>query len=292
MTGSGTGARWDWYQATIRAPAEQVEADLLTWFGSSWVEEAQARLGFGRGYTVRDRNGRRAAVQDGGRNVWPNVTGSGEDAPAVADFLRAVYPEHEVTRFDSCVDTDGTGSGAWGSITSALLSVVEQPRSGPEVKVSMHGDWREGRGEDGRTLYLGATSSAVRIRAYEKGKQLRSTGAERPERVPLDAVRVEVQVRPSGQARKRAARVDPMDAWRFSRLAADVAGRLFDAGDLSTIRVRDVRASDDDRALRFMIEQYGAMLERQAQYRGGFAALWRTIERRLGVAPGGAEPQF
>lgn len=292
MTGRSPGARWDWYQATVRAAPEQVEADLLAWFGGSWSEEAQARLGYGRGYSVRDRNGRRAAVQEGGRNVWPNVTGSGEDAPAVADFLRAVYPEHEVTRFDSCVDTDGTGSGSWGSISGALLALLEEPRRGPEVKVSMHGDWRDGRGDDGRTLYLGAPSSAVRIRAYEKGKQLRSTDAPKADRVPLEAVRVEVQVRPSGTARRRAATVEPAEAWGFSRLAADVAGRLFAGDDLVPIRVRDVRASDDDRALLFMVKQYGAMLERQAQHRGGFAALWRHVERRLAFDPGSATAPF
>lgn len=264
-------SEFDWYQATIRQPGADVQAELLGAFVDSWLEPTTIRVGYGEAYALRDSEGRRCVVQQGGHNAWPNVTFSGEDAPAGRDFLRARFPTHEVTRADSRIDMDGPGT--WEKISAIGLEVADARG----VRVSMYGDWREGRGEAGRTLYLGATSSAVRVRIYEKGKELRAKRAPGASIVPLDAVRAEIQARPSGPARSYASLMSPDDVWGFAAFAQQLHERITSSG-VQLIDIRDVRPSNDDRALDFMALQYGRMLRRQEARLGSMNAVWARVE--------------
>lgn len=247
--------RWDWYQATIRQPSAEVQAALLAQFGGAWLDPAPARLGYSEGFDLRDAEGKRAGMQAGGRNAWPNVVGSGDDAPQIAALLRDAFPQHEVTRFDAAQDFGGPG--AWDRLAALALSVADEHK----VKVEHAGDWH--RAVEGRTLYIGARTSGVRCRVYEKGLQLRATRAPGAEDVGADVVRVEVQVRPDGRGRATAAALPPVAAWGFSVWSMDLAQRV-DGSDVPRTQIRDIRASNDERALAFMVRQYGAMLARQA----------------------------
>jgi hypothetical protein len=260
---------WDWYQATVRVPSQDVQVALLSAFPGSWLEEQAVRLGYGEGYSCRDTEGQRARVQAGGRNVWPNIAASSQDAPPIALLLRTDFPEHEVTRFDSAQDFDAPG--AWARLTKIALDVADEHR----IKVEHAGDWH--RGEEGRTLYLGARSSGVRARVYEKGKELRAKRAPNADEVSPDAVRVEVQVRPEGEGRRTASWVPPEAAWGFSKWSLDLAGRV-DGTDVPRVQIRDLRASNDARALDFMVQQYGAMLARTA---GADGMSWELLGARI-----------
>jgi DNA relaxase NicK len=88
------------------------------------------------------------------------------------------------------------------------------------LKGERQGDW-EDFPEQGRTQYLGARSSVVRGRLYEKGLQ--------PEYVHLgrsDWVRMELQVRPAKDAKTIYAGVSPLDAWGASTWAKDLAAEI------------------------------------------------------------------
>jgi len=260
--------RWDWMQATIREPAEDVQAAVLAAFEGSWLERETARLGYADGFSIRDSEGRRAGLQSGGRNSWPNLAGTGADAPQVAAFLRSEFPRHEVTRCDSAADFDSPD--AWERLSTVALQVADEHR----LKVEHAGDWH--RGEEGRTLYVGARSSGFRARIYEKGKEVRAKRAPGWEDVSLHAVRVEAQVRPDGAARLQAAHCSPVEAWGFARWGSDLLERV-EGLVVPRYSIRDVRASNDERALDFMVRQYGAMLARQAEKGGG----WENLGARL-----------
>lgn len=266
--------RCDWYQATIRVDGRAVRDALQAEYSGSRLDPIAPRLGYGAGYAVVDGLGRRATVMEGGRNVWPNVTGSGQDGPGVMQLLRSVFPEHEVTRSDACVDFGG--AGAWDRTVEALYRVADRHR----VKVRMAGDWRPGKGEDGRTLYLGSEKSAVTIRAYEKGKERRIRGDQS---VGLDVVRLEVMVRPKDSARLRAAVMEPADLFGFARFARD-AFREVVGFDVEEARVRDFRQSDDRRALTHMATQYQPVLDRLADRAGSWEMLMEMLRLEVGAA--------
>jgi hypothetical protein len=134
----------------------------------------------------------------------------------------------------------------------------------------------------GRTLYLGATSSHTRLRLYDKAAELRGKFAADPVRlasIPSDLARLECQVRPqSAEAKAGAAVASPIElmgsaAW-MRELMRQVAGlelEPFQAG-------RGWRQSDDDRAYSALLAQYGGLLRR---IRGDLGS-WECLGLQLG----------
>ena len=273
-SGRMTAWRWDWYAATVTDSAHELQAALLALYPGSWAEVASALYGYSDAFTVRDGEGLRARVMHGGRNGWPNVSGSGQDAPATAQLLRERFPLHAVTRCDVAADFDGPD--AWERLSGLGFAVADDHKA----KVQHAGDWH--RGIDGRTLYVGAPTSGVRVRIYEKGKELRAKQVPGAEAIGEDVVRVEVQVRPEGRSRNVAALMTPEAAWGFSRWSRDLVARV-DGTDVPRTTIKEPRKSDDDRALEFLVLQYGAVLERQAEKHGGWdrlAAVMRSKHER------------
>ncbi|MEB3029891.1 hypothetical protein VJI72_08880, partial [Parvimonas micra] len=74
--------------------------------------------------------------------------------------------------------------------------------------------------------YMGATTSDVRVRLYEKTAELRrSLPPSRWGEIPENVVRLETQVRPRKKYKAVAAAVDAEQAWGFSRWTAELALR-------------------------------------------------------------------
>lgn len=90
-----------------------------------------------------------------------------------------------VTRYDVAVD--GTlGEESYRQLCDGLVTIAgSRDYEGRPMTTTVAGDWYAA--ERGRTLYVGAPSSAVRVRFYEKGIQLGSSP---------NWVRFEWQVRP------------------------------------------------------------------------------------------------
>jgi hypothetical protein len=200
------------------------------------------------------------------------VYASSEAAAPLARALRATFPDHEVTRCDAAQDFDGPGT--WDRLSGLLLGMADERG----LSIDQNGDWYRGR--DGRTLYVGSRRSAVFLRLYEKGKQLRAIGAPGAESVSPDLVRVELQSRPEGGSRGFAAACGPMETFGFAVWAQEAARLVFGA-DVARVSLKPVRDSDDERAFRAMAEQYSGVLGRLADDRGSFDALWIDLERRV-----------
>lgn len=251
-------ARFDWYQATVRAPVD----DVLEAFGS-----ASGRVGLthGRGHhgyahsTILERSdGFKATLWHGGSHEYAHAVLTSESAHPGAEVIRASFPEHFVTRVDVCEDFGD--EGAFDRILGEVLTVAKDHR----VKVDTRGDHL--LTFKGRTVYLGAPSSACRNRLYDKAAELRAKFAADPVKlaqVPEHLARLEAQVRPKTQlARQMFATIEPAAVMGSSAWLRDLWHRV--AGlDVEPVHVEKAwRQSNDERAWAYLLAHYGPLLRR------------------------------
>ncbi|TDM20496.1 replication initiation factor domain-containing protein, partial [Macrococcoides canis] len=125
------------------------------------------------------------------------IEAKGVYTPQIVEKIRDQVPDHKVTRVDAAHDVDDPD--AW----ETLLGVVLEVKAKYRLKGERGGDWDFP--EDGRTQYLGAPSSPIRTRLYEKGKQPEYRHCSRP-----GWVRLEAQVRPKGDAKTAYSTISPI----------------------------------------------------------------------------------
>lgn len=265
--------KFDWYQATVPGVEPDVMATALCGtYGGEWAALRPCRPR--NSYTCADEVVLGDLVQatmlyggpTGAHGV--HVVATGSRAPALASLLRSRHPVHRVSRLD--VAEDYRGDGAFPRLTR----VVEDVAGALNVKTR----WvRNSDPMDGDTLYVGSASSAVRLRVYEKGKELRGQGDESAD---LSMARVELMVRPQKDAKSLAAEWSLSQVWgvaRFSHAVAQALGNV----DLERVEFREWRQSDRERAISWMLRQYGLALRAEAAALGSFAALWSKLEAML-----------
>jgi len=269
--------RFDWYQATFaeKSPKGVLEALQTAYGPGSGISPCTPLYGYGEGYAVVQGDLVRARVLADGHGVheirkkYVHAWATSDDTDAFVDCVRNEWPgKHLVTRMDPENDFDEPG------VFDCLLAVCLARGFAEDVKLYRHGDWD--RLVDGRTLYMGAPSSDVRARLYEKGKQLRSQVDTSGKLLSLDWTRLEIQIRPQGEARLAAASMTPEEAWGCSQwthsLLRDVTGL-----DVPRVQMRVWRKSDDQRAFEWMCKQYGRMLERLVPDLGDWLAVGLQI---------------
>lgn len=260
------GVRFDAYTATTQAANASTLLGLLYRHGDR-VQQGKGFHTFGERVAVIDEYGEQAGyVQWGGRQgdrVMIEVKGA--RSPKVVEQLRSEVESHHCTRVDSCLDVDRPG--AFDALLVSCLHVKREHKLYGEPR----GDWDDFP-ELGRTQYLGAPSSTVRARLYEKGKQPEYRFLERP-----DWARLEIQVRPKKEAKEAYARLSAVEVWGASKwtreLAAAVLAEQLDAHPAGTVR----KLSSRDQALAWMVKQYGPHLVSLAGDLGSWDMLGRTL---------------
>jgi hypothetical protein len=262
--------RFDWYQATVPAhPLDVVEAVRSSLADDGEVVEGRGKHGYAQSFTIKGGDGDRVAlVLCGGSNGYPNVQATGSAAHAFADLVRDLWPDHKVTRFDAAEDVVGEG-------------VYERFEGLCKATARDHGvkglSYVPDDLADGRTYYIGAASSDVRVRLYEKtAEQRRKLPPDRHHEVPENWVRVEAQVRPPKGAGYTAASLTPAQVWGCSGWTGDLARQLF-AMDVERIAMQGARESDHDRSYRYMLQQYGPTLRRMLADLGSWECVGLTI---------------
>ncbi|CAJ0698410.1 hypothetical protein R77591_04981 [Ralstonia mannitolilytica] len=217
--------QFDAYTATARldGPEKLLSAAYIS--GAEMKQREGYFNGFGNLISLRTEHGEYASVGWGGQNEgWARLEVKGSLTPVVVERLREAIPDHRVTRVDSAHDVDKPG--AWDDFP-----------------------------EDGRTLYLGAPSSPIRARLYEKGKQPEYRQAGKP-----DWTRLELQISPQKDAREVYSKLSATEVWGASKYTRALAARVLES-ELAAYPPGTVRRdSQRDRAIRFMCEQYGAHL--------------------------------
>lgn len=268
--------RFDWYQGTVRAsPGELMDALGGIDACARWEPAERAPNGYEQAQRLVDDDGAICAVWWGSKHEWPHCIATGETAPAVADLLRCQFVNrHGVSRADCALDY--TEPDAYERLQAHALGIA----ASQSIKVGTAGDHLLTK--QGRTLYLGGTSSAVRLRLYDKAAELRAKFAGHLPKllaVPEHLTRLEVQVRPqTAEAKLALAAADPvtvMGSARWTRLlmkeVADMELQPFNVG-------RVWRQSDDERAYRAVLAQYGAMFSRLKQTLGS----WECVGLQIG----------
>lgn len=276
--------KWDWYQATVRDQDLAIDphrlVDLMGDELGGSPEHGRGLNGYEITTSLRSPEGQvLAKISYGGRNLWPNVMASSDQAPALAQTLRMCLPRgHWVTRADVAYDVQG--ADAYASLRAPLLAAA----TAHNLKVYEIGDPREGS-TAGRTTNVGARTSVTCVRLYEKGLELRAKALtpEAAEAIPADLVRLELECKPQkAPGRAAVALMEPEQVWGCSRwtklLAADVLNL-----DVERVALAGRNPTDDERAMAVLARQYGRVLAREAERLGGWdvlgLSLGRTIER-------------
>jgi hypothetical protein len=267
-------AAFDWYQATIRAPIDDVLEALGGASERAGLTHGRGHHGYAHSTLLEGSDGFRATVWHGGSHVYPHAVVTGESAQPGVELIRAAFPEHFVTRADAREDFGD--AGAFDRILPELLEVAK----GHRVKVDTRGDHLLTL--EGRTVYLGAPSSACRQRLYDKAAELRAKFAADPVRcaqVPDHLARLEAQVRPqTSEAKLAFATIEPLAVMGSSAWLREVWQRV--AGlQLEPVQVgKPWRAADDDRAYSYLLAQYGGLLKRVC----GDLGSWDMVGRQIG----------
>lgn len=270
-------AAFDWYQATVPASVDDVLEACMGLSGGSWLVHSKGMNGYAHATSIDSPDGLLGKVWHGGTHEKPHALFTGDQAEAGSQCIRASFPEHFVSRADPRMDfIDAT---AYDRIEAVMADVARSNR----VKVGMQGDHKVRM--EGRTFELGAPSSAVRERLYEKTAEQKAKFAFDPVRlsaVPEDWVRLEAQIRPqTREAKLRFATIEPVAAMGSSAwLRAVWLGVV--GSELAPVQVgKPWRQSDDDRAWSFLLAQYGGLLTRKLQDHGSWACLGEQIGQDL-----------
>jgi hypothetical protein len=265
--------RLDAYTATVR-DVDPAAIMTLVYRHRAHGDSSRERdgfFGFGQRLCFRDESGSEyAAVQWGGKHGDLGMLEvKGDRTPEVVQDVRETFKGHNCTRIDSCEDRDAPG------VFDEMLREVMAVKKRHGLRGERRGDWDFP--EDGRTQYLGAPTSAVRVRLYEKGKQ-----PDMRHLCRFDLVRIEAQVRPVNEARQAFAQVDALQVWGASPFTRELAGRVLHT-EVGRIAAGTVyRESERDRALRWMCEQYGAHLISLKDDLGDWQSVGLTLNEMIG----------
>lgn len=266
-------AGFDWYQATIPAPLDDVLEVLSGMSGTARIKHRRGCHGYASNTLVEDASGQLAQVWWGGTHCDPHIVLSGDPTQSGVEVIRAHFPKHFVTRADAREDFDGADT--FDRLVPQLLDVATRHR----VNIDTKGDHY--LKTNGRTLYLGSKKSAVQLRMYDKAAELRRKFHSDPARLaelPEHLTRVEAQVRPQHTlARQAFATIEPLAVMGSSPWLREVWKRVADA-DLQPVQVgKPWRQADDDRAYAYLLAQYGGLLKRMHADIGSWDLLGRQI---------------
>lgn len=272
-------ARFDWYQATVKAEVAPLMGALgegLAEGAPQWENMPRAPHGYKFGRRLLDDGGQLGMVWWGGCHEWPHVVASGESAHDLAEFLRGEFGhgQHSVSRADACIDY--AEPGAYDRLQGLALEVAADKG----IKVGTAGDHLVTL--KGRTVYLGAPTSHTRLRIYDKAEELRQQFKCDPVKraqVPEELARFECQVRPQTPLGKLAAsQASPVELMGSSAWMRELMRRVsglelepFEAG-------KPWRQADDDRAYAALLAQYGGLLQRIRVDLG----TWDMVGRQIG----------
>jgi hypothetical protein len=244
---------WDW-SATTHEGRVGVVNDLLTALDPAVCLPGKGLHGWSESLIAYDREGYLlgSVYFGGGRedvHVLSTSTAADGARRAVIGMDRA-----RTSRVDTRVDTDRISF-------EDLAGECEAAAMGYGSRITTY-ESRERGVSLGRTVYLGAPSSAVRVRVYEKW-------LESPGEYAEGTNRVEVQLRPASKVKERVSGWGPAETFCASRVTQDLARRL-GADCVPTASLHVARATPDlEQTLRAMADQYGGAVERWLKVSGG-----------------------
>lgn len=256
-------ARFDWYQTTVHVDDPErsglVSCLMEAWDLVDWVP-AKPLNGYNRGGAIVRGDKTLCRLCWGGQ-PGVNCLSTSEESPVLSRALMLSGFAHRPTRVDACLDWDEP------FLFDILSEKIIQYALKNRITIDQQGDWTRLKG---RTLYLGAKSSALQLVLYEKGYE-QGGGAS------LDWVRLEVRVRPKGERRAQVSSFSPTQimcsGFAHSVLKHIGIETLHEKASVGSIWRRE----DDDRARAVLLKQYRAIMRRWANEVGGWEQLGKVF---------------
>jgi len=249
---------WDWTSTTHDARGSKttvpvIVADVVAALAGSVAVPGKGLQGWSESVRLFDSEGFRVGqVYWGGARVDVHVVST---SSAAHDARHRVAGLHQArtARVDTRLDTLTSYEDLEGLLRAsvghkATLRSIQSEKDGKST---------------GRTLYLGAPTSQVQVRLYEK--HLESPGCYE------DGVnRVEVQLRPASRAKAMVSTWSPAETFCATKLTRRVAARLgAEVAKPPTMEKQNRGTPDLERSLDFMRRQYGPSVERWLLATGG-----------------------
>jgi len=187
--------------------------------------------------------------------------GGREDVHVVSTSSAADQARRAVVRRDGAARTSRVDTRVDTLVPFEDLRGVCEGVAGMKARLT-YMESRQGGESTGRTLYVGAPSSAVRVRVYEKwlaapGQYVEGTN------------RVEVQLRPPSRAKEMVSGWAPAETFCASQLTRRLAGELgTDVAHPGSLQ-KSRGTPDLEETMRAMRDQYGPGVKRWLTYSGG-----------------------
>lgn len=244
---------WDW-SATTHQGREHVVNDLCDAMGAEFLIPGKGLQGWPHSIEGYDAEGFKVGqVYYGGGREDVHVVSTSGRADAARRSVLAFDADARTSRVDTRVDT----LVKWDD----LVDVCEAAASTYGSTVTMMESRKRGVSQ-GRTLYIGAPSSAVRVRLYEKW-------LESPGQYVEGTNRVEVQLRPASNVKGRVSGWAPAATFCASKTTKHLAAALgTELVPEATLHVAK-GTPDLERTLQVMGEQYGNAVEKWLALSGG-----------------------
>lgn len=243
---------WDWSATTHDAEEDSVYR-MLEALGSAYTLPGKGLQGWSRSVKAFDREGYAlGSIYFGGGRKDVHVVSTS----SVADTSRRLVTgigNARTARVDTRVDTLVPFEQLEKILTAAAAAYGSRITymESKELGVSM-----------GKTLYLGAPGSRIRVRVYEKW-------LESPGQYLEGTNRVEVQLRPHSRVKEAVSAWEPAQTFCASRTTRDLAQRLGD--DLApevSLRIRRPTPTLEE-SMQAMGIQYGPGVRRFLDFSGG-----------------------
>lgn len=246
------GCRFDWYESTHDDSDEGLMASQLAAALGGRVVEGKGRNGYAVSYAiVRSDDELVRVFGRSARFGECHLVTTSESCDEVVPLIRRLWPNHRVSRADVSVDF----AADFEQLDARSVAFVEARGVSHRLMTNSDG---------GATRYLGAKSSENAVRVYKKSEQLRAQHPDRASTIPDGIVRVELVNRPGKRGvKERAAHMEPDDFWGFGQWTKAFAAELLGL-DAERVPTHFRRPSDYARALHFLGQQYGPMLQRRA----------------------------
>lgn len=216
-------------------------------------------------------------VRHGGQNGNPFVEAKGAVSPVVAATLRQHF-EHSPARVDSAHDLSGP------DVFQQLRSLAHRYEA-KGLKIDYAGAAHD-HPDRGTTIYLGSRKSQAFVRIYQKGLKHAEEMGLAPHEIPDELrnwVRVELECKPDKKpARERVAALSPDALWGVSPWTALFANEAL-LIDAKRVQMNERKESNQDRAMRFLVTQYGPTILRQVERLGSWERFADDLQERLGL---------
>lgn len=192
------------------------------------------------------------------------VQAMGEHSSLIRSLTLGYVQSHRLlcspTRIDARVDWDD--EGLFDRISALFLDFATDRG----LKINQLGNWHEGKE---RTLYIGSRQSQLMVRLYEKGWQVGGSP---------NWIRFETEVKPKKQEQRQAVLTRSASEVLYTGWAGEFLETLGFIGSVKTILPSMYQPSDDARARRALVKQYGRVISNWKHELGTWDELGKQIE--------------